>query len=1272
MIQINPLKSYIDGGVRAALTTPPSASLVFDLPGKAIWVKGVKLKGTDHTYIFNHDNYITLTNTPDKNNPESEDIKIGVNITTLKNVIDTTYNGGTLALLQEGLNTEERTWQAKILHNYINNVLPTTKNLKINGTNYAIYTTADSLPQFFVPTSLGTTGQILACTSSGLIWVDQIQNTDYRVSQSSTTSNSDYRIILKQGANNNPETDFVRFSEYLTFNPYTKTLKINNIKVVTATDIYAGSNAGLVPAATSAQQNYYLRGDGTWVNIATEMAAANTWRPIKVGNTDALGSGTNTGTLSFIAGTGITLSWDATNKRIIITNSSPDINHNTDETVRQVPKTDNVNRPIMMINGSTSAGEQINTSMFSTGIYANASTKMIIANGFIKAGSSNSYVLLGDGGHKAVSDFATSGHNHDGRYLRWNGSAADISAMGWGTLTAANGYTILSHAASSDGGDVGFTSKGGQIFMQLDGYYYQREGRHRVLDTSDFTVFSNIGSQTTRITIGEITKDLKIDADVLDGQHLMTQVSNWNTDSLSIFKSSENSTSNAPTTDYTYGVTLRFHRDISTYYTNLVTSLYYDRLFFRRKTEGGYQTWRELIHSGNIGSQSVNYANSAGNADSADRANYLSGHGVSPNNSHPGHGAKVFYSWNIGQAGNDTSGYSNGITIGSHPGDTGYGFQIVQNLWDDRTYTRRYNGGWQSWKTLAWTSDIPTVTNYYWANVKVSASSSTITYPTFGSLSVINDSCNNGTNALAYFRHYSNNDWGLIVDKSQSYTYGVDIRAGGDYALKVGNGNTRLIGATIIGADTTPSYTLDVRGNIRATESLIVSTNNTTGGGIIFADDGDIVDLNDAYCTMRFTSGIRITNANKGGNIVHELNADGRLYNYGFVHRSYNSQNYLLTSNGDARHINSLPYASWKEQWIDMTGYSESYWHPVVTNLPYSGYRRIKVTVQLNSGTKPSWSTHSSGFTCNLDLWVTAHGWGTTSSETICLNSTYAFTDQNPVGWSQLGNSSLGILLLRGGGRYLVYTDWDTSWTIHNQSITDYAGTQYQQTCGPYTSWPGIFNGSTNKNWIYANTRGNIITDDWLSIRDYAGSYHGRSNSISGYAGEIWFGGNFHINSQNGQNLYLNYHTSAFISLAQGGGRVGIGTDSPSYKLHISGDCGATNFYSTSDIRYKKVLSNIKINIYELAQIPLFNFKWIDNRDNLLHSGTSAQSVEKILPNVVSSKNPDQLHLDYAILGTIAGITACKELVTQKSELQELKEKVKQLEDKLHKYENTL
>lgn len=43
-------------------------------------------------------------------------------------------------------------------------------------------------------------------------------------------------------------------------------------------------------------------------------------------------------------------------------------------------------------------------------------------------------------------------------------------------------------------------------------------------------------------------------------------------------------------------------------------------------------------------------------------------------------------------------------------------------------------GSFQSWNTIAYTSDIPTVTNYYWANVRVSASSSTGTYPTFANM----------------------------------------------------------------------------------------------------------------------------------------------------------------------------------------------------------------------------------------------------------------------------------------------------------------------------------------------------------------------------------------------------------------------------------------------------------------------------------------------------------------------------------------------------------
>lgn len=151
----------------------------------------------------------------------------------------------------------------------------------------------------------------------------------------------------------------------------------------------------------------------------------------------------------------------------------------------------------------------------------------------------------------------------------------------------------------------------------------------------------------------------------------------------------------------------------------------------------------QFITSNNIGSQYVHHANYAGvvhNGDgnymnfswwapggqptfvwgSNDRGNvyvynpsdfevYTSAkvrqHATRPIYAHPGSGVSAFYSWNTGQAYNDSEGYSNGITIGSNPSDPNYGFQIVQNMWDDRLYTRRFSYGWQDWKTVAFTSD---------------------------------------------------------------------------------------------------------------------------------------------------------------------------------------------------------------------------------------------------------------------------------------------------------------------------------------------------------------------------------------------------------------------------------------------------------------------------------------------------------------------------------------------------------------------------------------
>jgi hypothetical protein len=56
-----------------------------------------------------------------------------------------------------------------------------------------------------------------------------------------------------------------------------------------------------------------------------------------------------------------------------------------------------------------------------------------------------------------------------------------------------------------------------------------------------------------------------------------------------------------------------------------------------------------------------------------------------------------------------------------------------------------------------------------------------------------------------------------------------------------------------------------------------VSKGNVSGQGIILADDGDIVDLNDGFCAMRFSSGVRIHSANRGGSAVIRLGNGGNI-----------------------------------------------------------------------------------------------------------------------------------------------------------------------------------------------------------------------------------------------------------------------------------------------------------------------------------------------------------------------------------------------------------
>ena len=156
---------------------------------------------------------------------------------------------------------------------------------------------------------------------------------------------------------------------------------------------------------------------------------------------------------------------------------------------------------------------------------------------------------------------------------------------------------------------------------------------------------------------------------------------------------------------------------------------------------------------------------------------------------------------------------------------------------------------------------------------------------------------------------------------------------------------------------------------------------------------------------------------------------------------------------------------------IDLTSstYNQNTWYPVVgSSLPYRGYSRIICYVQLNSGTKPSWSTHGSGFTCNLDVLAKAGGWGTTNAGTIVLDYSWSFTQSNvsPISYQQLTNSSCPVIWMRGGGKYFIRSSEKFTWTVKTSAYT-----VSSQTIAPQTSCPGL---SLTRSTIYANINGSV------------------------------------------------------------------------------------------------------------------------------------------------------------------------------------------------------
>ena len=156
--------------------------------------------------------------------------------------------------------------------------------------------------------------------------------------------------------------------------------------------------------------------------------------------------------------------------------------------------------------------------------------------------------------------------------------------------------------------------------------------------------------------------------------------------------------------------------------------------------------------------------------------------------------------------------------------------------------------------------------------------------------------------------------------------------------------------------------------------------------------------------------------------------------------------------------------------------YDTDTYYPVLINsgIPYSGLYNYECNVQLNSGSKPVWSTHSMGFTCNLILKVLASGWGTTDAAGYLEENNYRFCNKMPAYVGQVQQHSQIYFMLRGGARYYIYTPNKSDVTIYTVKTNIARNTSYTVYLEPTQSPKNDYaeaKGSTIASWCAANNK---------------------------------------------------------------------------------------------------------------------------------------------------------------------------------------------------------
>lgn len=382
-------------------------------------------------------------------------------------------------------------------------------------------------------------------------------------------------------------------------------------------------------------------------------------------------------------------------------------------------------------------------------LYVNS--KIFSNGGFVKNGSSDSYVLLGGGGHKALSDLGSS-HTHtvfkNNLMIKGTNGISDSASIHLGIGDSDTGFKWISDGVCqmyANNVAIGQWTSGG-----MDWFKNPTVNGNKVWNAG------NDGSGSG------------LDADTLDGEHASSFVRAGHYESgdlnsldpYSFIKSVNSNVAGTSPNGNTgwYNVIQLVHRngasDGPSYIGQIALGMTTNTndMFFRGKRT---DPWKTVIHSGNIGSQTVNtaqYLRSLGNQNcqTGRTQNY---------------GDVYTYNTITGNTGSPTT-YTSVIGFGRGIGGT---VEIAGGWRNTNLYWRSLRDcceDWFSWRTVL-DSDNYTefIGNYYWANVKISTSSSTTTSPTVHTLTATrvcaghNPGIDNSISCSNWFRSSGNTGW---------------------------------------------------------------------------------------------------------------------------------------------------------------------------------------------------------------------------------------------------------------------------------------------------------------------------------------------------------------------------------------------------------------------------------------------------------------------------------------------------------------------------------